>query len=168
MVRASTLQRNLSGEDVQTYKYWCFERQEEDNFESLVRWLEMRVQIKDEAWEETGEYVNRRTNRPEEQRRFNKGLPYDKKRKQVYCWQLHRTPSTVGMQSLQRVVCAKKKGVHCADRSMFSGHQSRDCHNAPQCGVDGCKSNRHSSYLHEHDATRRQGYDQTSQLRPET
>ena len=79
------LTEKLSGEDVQTYKYWCFERQEEDNFESLVRWLEMRVQIMDEAWEETGEYVNRRTNRPEEQRRFNKGLPYDKKRKEVYC-----------------------------------------------------------------------------------
>ena len=50
---------------------------------------------------------------------------------------------------------------------LAAGHQSRDCHNARQCGVDGCISNRHSSYLHEQDPTRRHEYNQTSQLRPE-
>ena len=55
-----TAKDKLSEEDVQTYKYWYFKRQEEDNFESLVRWLEMRVQIMDEARKETRENGNRK------------------------------------------------------------------------------------------------------------
>ena len=37
-------------------------------------------------------------------------------------------------------------------RCLAACHQSRDCHNALQCGVDGCISNRRSSYLHEYES----------------
>ena len=52
-------------------------------------------------------------------------------------------------------------------RCLAAGHQSRDCPNTRRCGVDGCESNRHSSYLHERDQTQSSEHRQTSQLRPE-
>lgn len=67
-----TAEEKLSEKDIQAYKNWCFERQEEDNFKSLVQWLEVKVQIVHEAQEETAEYGKRRTHRPDEQKRFNK------------------------------------------------------------------------------------------------
>ena len=52
-------------------------------------------------------------------------------------------------------------------RCLAAGHQSRDCPNTRRCGVDGCESNRHSSYLHEREQTQSPEHRQTSQLRPE-
>ena len=169
-----TAKEKLSEEDVQTYKYWCFERQEEDNFESLVRWLEMRVQIMDEAREETGKYGNRRTNRPEEQRRFKEVFNTTRKGKKCIvcivdsCTEDHppwvcKAFKGLSVQRKKELIAQTGRCFRC----LAAGHQNRDCHNARQCRVDGCISNRHSRYLHEHDPTRRQEYDQTSQLRPE-
>ena len=38
-------EEKLSEVDVQLYKYWLIERALEDNFEWLVKWAELRVQI---------------------------------------------------------------------------------------------------------------------------
>ena len=43
----------LPEEDVQHYKSWLIEHSKEDKFETLVQWLELRVQIMEEAREET-------------------------------------------------------------------------------------------------------------------
>ena len=51
-----TVKEKLSEEDVRTYKYWLIEHNEMDSFENLVQWIETRVQIMDEAMEETGEF----------------------------------------------------------------------------------------------------------------
>jgi hypothetical protein len=48
-----TAKEKLSEEDVQAYKYWLIDRSREDNFESLVEWVELRVQVMEEAKEET-------------------------------------------------------------------------------------------------------------------
>ena len=48
-----TAKEKLSEEDVQSYKYWLIDRALEDNFETLVEWVELRVQIMEEAKEET-------------------------------------------------------------------------------------------------------------------
>lgn len=42
-----TAKEKVSEEDVQAYKYWCFEGKKEDNFESLILWLELKVKIID-------------------------------------------------------------------------------------------------------------------------
>ena len=129
-----TAKEKLSEEDVQTYKYWCFERQEEDNLESLIRWLEMRVQIMDEAREETGEYGNRKTNRPEVQRCFNKGFNMTRKGRKCIvksCTEDHppwvcKAFKGLSVQRRKELIAQTGQCFHC----LAAGHQSRDCHNA--------------------------------------
>ncbi len=43
----------LPEEEIQRYKAWLIEQSKEDTFEMLVQWLELRVQIMEEAKEET-------------------------------------------------------------------------------------------------------------------
>jgi hypothetical protein len=43
----------LPEEDVQCYKSWLIEHSKEDTFETLVEWVELRVQIMEEAKKET-------------------------------------------------------------------------------------------------------------------
>lgn len=56
-----TAKEKLSEEDVQSYKYWLIDRALEVNFESLVEWVELRVQIMEEAKEETSGVRGNRT-----------------------------------------------------------------------------------------------------------
>ena len=48
-----TAKEKLSEEDVQAYKHWLIDHSLEDSFESLIEWVEIRVQIMEEAREET-------------------------------------------------------------------------------------------------------------------
>ena len=48
-----TAKEKLSEEDVQSYKHWLLDHSQEDNFESLLEWIELRVQVMEEAKEET-------------------------------------------------------------------------------------------------------------------
>ena len=48
-----TGKEKLSEEDVQAYKHWLLDHSLEDSFESLVDWVELRIQIIEEAKEET-------------------------------------------------------------------------------------------------------------------
>ena len=41
------------GDDVHAYKDWLIDHSLEDSFESLIEWVEIRVQIMEEAREET-------------------------------------------------------------------------------------------------------------------
>ena len=45
-----TAKQKLSQRDVQAYKYWLIEHLREDTFETLVEWVELRVQIMEELW----------------------------------------------------------------------------------------------------------------------
>lgn len=63
-----TAKEKMPEEDVKACKLWPFDRNEEDTFEALVRWVKMRVQIMDEAREETGELRGRKTGTFDERR----------------------------------------------------------------------------------------------------
>ena len=47
-----TAKEKLSEEDVQAYKHWLIDHSLENSFESLTEWVEIRVQIMEEAREE--------------------------------------------------------------------------------------------------------------------
>ena len=64
-----TVKEKLPEEDIRAYKYWLYEHEEDGSFEKLVQWIETRVQIMDEALEETGEFNKRR-----QDKRFNQGF----------------------------------------------------------------------------------------------
>ena len=111
----------------------------------------------DEAREETGEYRNRRTSRPEEQRHFNEVFNMTRKERSVLLTAAQKTIhhgkafKGLSVQRRKELIAQTSRCFRC----LAAGHQSIDCRNARQCGVDGCISNRHSSYLHEHHPTQR-------------
>ncbi len=51
-----TVKEKLPEEDIRAYKHWLHKHDEDDTFEKLVQWIEIRVQIMDEALEESGEF----------------------------------------------------------------------------------------------------------------
>jgi len=55
-----TAKEKLSKDDIQAYKHWLIDHSLEDSFESLIDWVEIRVQIMEEAREETGGFARRR------------------------------------------------------------------------------------------------------------
>lgn len=67
-----TVKEKLPEEYVREYKYWLHDRGEEDSFEKLVEWIETRVQVMDEAKEETGQLGKNQNQKPGERR--NRGF----------------------------------------------------------------------------------------------
>ena len=63
-----TAKEKLSEEDVQAYKHWLIDHSLEDSFESLIEWVEIRVQIMEEAREETSGFGKRKSDEPEGRR----------------------------------------------------------------------------------------------------
>ena len=53
------VKEKLPEDYVQDYKYWLLDQTKRDCFETLVEWLETRVQIMEEAREETGDFQKR-------------------------------------------------------------------------------------------------------------
>ncbi len=51
-----TAKEKLSEEDVQAYNHWLIDHSLEDSFESLVDWVELQIQIMEEAKEEASGY----------------------------------------------------------------------------------------------------------------
>ena len=47
------MEYNSEKSEIQSYKYWLIEYSLEDTFSTLVDWIELRVQIMEEAKEET-------------------------------------------------------------------------------------------------------------------
>ena len=54
-----TAKQKLSEDDVQAYKHWLIDHSLENSFKSLIDWVEIRVQIMEEAREETGGFAKR-------------------------------------------------------------------------------------------------------------
>jgi len=51
-------------DDVQAYKHWPIDHSLEDSFESLIEWVEIQVQIMEEAREETSGFWKRKFDGP--------------------------------------------------------------------------------------------------------
>ena len=155
-----TAKEKLSEEDVQAYKHWLMDHSLEDSFESLLEWVERRVQIMEEAREETSGFERRKSDGPEGRRNGFRG---DRVRGRTFstksrsrgcivdtCKQTH--PPWVCKAFKDLPVVKRKELIGNASRCyrcLAAGHHSRECPNTKRCGVDGCPSTNHSSYLHE-------------------
>jgi len=157
-----TAKEKLSEDDVQTYKHWLIYHSLEDIFESLVDWVEIRLQIPVEAREETGGFAKRQFDGslPEGGKNGFRGnqvrgrtfTTNSKSRSCVAdtCKQNH--PPWVCKAFKELPVQKRKELIEAANRCyrcLATGHHSKECLNAKQWGVDGCLSTNHSGYLHE-------------------
>ena len=155
-----TAKEKLSEEDVQAYKHWLIDHSLEDSFESLIEWVEIRVQIMEEAREETSGFGKRKSDGPEGRRNGFRG---DRVRGRTFttksksrgcivdtCKQNH--PPWVCKAFKELPVLKRKELIRNANRCyrcLAAGYHSKECPNVKRCGVDGCLSTNHSSYLHE-------------------
>ena len=57
------------------------------------------------------------------------------------CDAFHKLPVTK-----RKEIITKSGRCYCC---LVAGHISKDCQRAHRCGVDGCRSDKHSQYLHE-------------------
>ena len=133
-----TAKEKLSEEDVQAYKYWLIDRSLEDNFESLVEWVERRVQIMEEVrCDQTR--ARRFTTRSQA-----KGCIVDTCKQDHPPW-VCKTFKELPILTRRKLISNTGRCYRC----LAAGHHSKDCPNARRCGVHGCTSTNHNSYLHD-------------------
>ena len=146
----------LPEEDVQCYKSWLIEHSKEDTFETLVEWVELRVQIMEEAKEETkglGTSKERngdqRTNRGRRERGFNTMSKGNLKCVVQTCKNNHPpwTCDAFKALSVSNRKALIEKSRRCY-RCLGVGHKAIECTRARRCGVDGCDSTQHNRLLH--------------------
>ena len=107
-----TAKEKLSQQDVQAYKYWLIEHSREDTFGTFVEWVELRVQIMEEALEETSglgsKHEDKRDSRCNDRRR-NRG--FNSMHKQTSCifalCKENHLP--MGVWCIQGPTCIQKK-----------------------------------------------------------
>lgn len=171
-----TAKEKLPQEDVQAYKYWLIEHSREDTFNTLVEWIELRVQIMEEAREETSGHGLTRNSKPDdrrsdrrEERRHNSGYSSTFRPTGCIvtsCKENHPPWACRGFKALsvtdRKVLISKSRRCY---RCLAAGHQRKECPNARRCGINGCSSNQHSRYLHEHN--QRQPENDPNQRQPE-
>ena len=145
----------LTEHDVQAYKYWLIDHAKEDCFESLVDWVELRVQIMEEAREETEGFGRKNDERGKGNREGRTRVRGFNTRSTARhcivntCKQDH--PPWVCDAFKKLPVNKRKELISKSSRCypcLAAGHHSKDCRKARKCGVDGCQSDKHSSYLH--------------------
>jgi hypothetical protein len=146
-----TAKEKLPEEDVQAYKYWLMDHSREDNFEALEEWVELRVQVMEEAKEETNGIGKKTDNRAEQKKRFRGFNTRFTTRSCIVpnCKEDH--PPWVCRAFKDLPVLKRKELITKTGRCyccLAAGHRSKDCTKARQCGVGGCPSKGHSSYLH--------------------
>ena len=143
-----TVKEKLPEEDIRAYKYWLYEHEEDDSFEKLVQWIETRVQIMDEALEETGEFNKRR-----QDKRFNRGFnTMGSRRKCIVDKCTIDHPPWVCSKFKELSVTQRKELIAKTGRCfrcLAAGHRSKNCPRSKKCGIDGCESSGHSNFLHD-------------------
>ena len=103
----------------------------------------------DEAKEEAGQLI--KNQRPVE--RHNRGFDTHSKGRQCAistCEEDHPPwvcPEFKKLPVSQRKECIAKSGP--CFKCLAAGHLSKECKRSRKCGVDGCKSSGHGSYLHD-------------------
>jgi hypothetical protein len=150
-----TSKEKLTEEDVQRYKAWLMEHSKEDTFETLLEWVELRVQIMDEAKEETGglgtnksEKVDDDKQRRRRDRSFSSGF------KEVRCVvpMCKRNHPPWSCDEFKSLSVSKRKDLIDKSKRCFKclaiGHRAAKCNRARRCGVDGCESHQHNRLLH--------------------
>ena len=128
--------------------------------------MELRVQIIEEAKEETSGFGRSKPDGSEGRRngfrsdRVVRGRSFTTRSKSkgcivVTCKQNH--PPWV-CKAFKELSVQKRKeligNTNRCYRCLAAGHHSKECPNARRCGVDGCLSSNHSSFLHENTSHR--------------
>lgn len=127
------------------FKYWLIDCSLEDNFESLVEWVELRVQIMEEAKEETsGVRCDRTRARGFTTCSQAKGCIVDTCKQDHPPW-VCKTFKELPLLTRRKLISNTGRCYRCP----VAGHHSKDCPNVRRCGVHGCTSTNHSSYLHD-------------------
>ena len=143
----------LPEEDVQCYKSWLIEHSKEDTFEKLVEWIELKVQIMEEAKEETSglgasRNCDQRINRRRE-RGFNTMYKGNGKCVVQTCKNNHPPWVCDNFKSLpvlnRKALIEKLRRCY---RCLGVGHKAIHCNRAKRCGVHGCDSTQHNKLLH--------------------
>jgi hypothetical protein len=117
----------------------------------LVEWVELRVQVMEEAKEET-KGIERTEKREERKKRFRGFNTRSTTRHCVVetCNEDHPPWVCKAFSDLpvskRRELIAKTGRCYCC---LAAGHRNKDCTRTRICGVGGCKSKNHSSYLHD-------------------
>ena len=106
----------LSEYDIQSYKYWLMDHAREDTFRSLVDWVELRIQIMEEAREETEGLVRGR--RSDRAKLVTASLSEDSARS--------LQPGEVSLKHVPKRKELISKSGRCF-RCLAAGHHSRDC-----------------------------------------
>ena len=155
-----TAKDKLSEEDVQAYKYWLINRSLEDTFETLVEWVELKVQIMEEAKEETSGLGKRKVDKPDErrgdrrdERRHVRGYNTTTRAGRCIvasCGEAHppwtcRAFKALSVPERRELIAKTRRCFRC----LAAGHHRKECPKVRCCGINGCNSNQHSSYLHE-------------------
>ena len=136
-----TAKEKLSEDDVQSYKYWLIDRALEDNFESLVEWVELRVQIMEEAKKETSGVRGDRTRaRGFSTRSQAKSCIVDTCKIDHPPW-VCKAFKELPVLKRRKLISSTGRCYRC----LAAGHHSKECPNAKRCGVNGCTSSSHSS-----------------------
>ena len=150
----------LSEYDIQSYKYWLMDHAREDTFRSLVDWVELRIQIMEEAREET-EGISKRTEDRESKARDGKrfrGFSTQSSTRRCIVDTCKTDHPPWVCDAFKKLSVQKRKELISKSgrcfRCLAAGHHSRDCRRARKCTVDGCQSDQHSSYLHESNTRR--------------
>ncbi len=148
-----TVKEKLPVDYVREYKYWLSERDEDDDFEKLVQWIERRVCIMDEAREETGEFVKQ----PHKDggRRHNHGFNADKKVRRCIVPKCDIDHPPWVCPEFKKFPVTKRNQLIAKSGRCFSclaaGHRTKNCERKRKSGIDGCESKGHSSLLHDPD-----------------
>ena len=146
----------LPEEEIQRYKAWLIEHSKEDTFEMLVQWLELRVQIMEEAKEETkglGTFKSERNVEQKYYRKTERGFHTNSKGSikciVQSCSQNH--PPWLCEEFKALPVISRKALVERSkrcNRCLGVGHKAAECTRARKCGVSGCNSTQHNRLLH--------------------
>jgi hypothetical protein len=131
----------LSEQDIQAYKFWLMDHSRKDCFESLVNWVELKVEVMEEAKEETqGGHRSDRETANERQR--SRGFSTRSSTRSCVvddCKEDH--PPWVCERFKKLPVKKRKELITKAGRCyrcLAAGHLSRNCARARRCGVGGC------------------------------
>ncbi len=141
----------LSEQDIQAYKFWLMDHSRNDCFESLVDWVELKVEVMEEAKEET-QGGHRSDKDPQERQRYRGFNTRSSTRCCVVSSCKEDHPPWV-CETFKKLPVKKRKELitkagRCY-RCLAAGHLSKSCQRTRRCGVEGCQSSNHSSYLHE-------------------
>ncbi|XP_028410510.1 uncharacterized protein LOC114533211 [Dendronephthya gigantea] len=157
--------------DIQVYKFWLMDHSRDDCFESFVDWIELKVEVMEEAQEEADvaqksektdhrQQVKQQKARGFNTRNTSRGCVVSSCKEDHPPW-VCGTFRALPVPKRKELITKAGRCYSC----LATGHLSKNCTRPRRCGVEGCSSDRHSRYLHE--STSIENDDSKKELRPD-